>query len=262
MDLQQFNFRNNNVKVVVGEDGEPWFINVDVCEILDLKNPNQAVADVDADEKGVHVMDTLGGKQRMTVVSEAGLYHLVFKSRKPEAKAFKRWIRHEVLPSIRKHGGYIKGQEEMSREEFLARALRMSDSIIQEKEALLQEKDAVIEVYRDKAMMDAPKVEQFETYMETNNSTTVEDVAKTMGVSGVMLCRWLREDGILFKRKQKNLAVQKYLDKGWFIEEIFSGKGKSYRQVRVTPHGATMIWQRYGHHKWWNRPYQETLKKS
>ena len=88
-------------------NGEPWFVARDVAQILELGNPRTSLALLDEDEKGVHSMDTLGGKQEMAIISEAGLYSLVLRSRKPEAKAFKRWVTHEVLPAIRKHGGYL-----------------------------------------------------------------------------------------------------------------------------------------------------------
>ena len=87
-------------------NGEPWFVSADVCRALEIRNSRAALTRLDDDEKGVALTDTLGGKQEMTIVNEPGLYGLVLGSRKPEAKAFKRWIKHDVLPSIRKTGGY------------------------------------------------------------------------------------------------------------------------------------------------------------
>lgn len=91
---------------VVMQDGEPWFVAKDVCDCLDLGNPRTSIALLDEDEKGVHTMDTPGGVQEMSIISEPGLYSLILRSRKPEAKAFKRWVTHDILPSIRKAGGY------------------------------------------------------------------------------------------------------------------------------------------------------------
>ena len=88
-------------------DGEPWFVAVDVCKALQIANSRDALTRIDDDEKGVVLTDTLGGKQEVTIVNEPGLYTLVLSSRKPEAKAFKRWITHEVIPAIRKYGGYM-----------------------------------------------------------------------------------------------------------------------------------------------------------
>lgn len=104
-------------------DGKPWFSVTDVCEALDIRNSRMAMTRLDDDEKGVSSIDTPGGPQEMNVVNEYGLYSLVLGSRKKEARQFKRWVTHEVLPSIRKHGGYMMGQEEWTREELLAKSL-------------------------------------------------------------------------------------------------------------------------------------------
>ena len=87
-------------------DGEPWFVAVDVCDALGIGNSRDATARLDSDEKGVVLTDTLGGQQKLGIVNEPGLYVLVLGSRKPQAKGFRRWIAHEVIPSIRKHGAY------------------------------------------------------------------------------------------------------------------------------------------------------------
>ena len=91
---------------VIMKDGEPHFVAADVCRILDLGNPSQALTRLDDDEKGITTIDTPGGEQSMLIVTEPGLYHLIFTSRKPEAHMFRRWVYHEVLPSIRKTGSY------------------------------------------------------------------------------------------------------------------------------------------------------------
>lgn len=93
-------------------NGEPWFVAADVCKALELGNPSMTVERLDDDEKGISTIDTLGGKQCMAIINEPGLYSLVITSRKPEAKAFKRWITHEVIPAIRKHGAYISPNTE------------------------------------------------------------------------------------------------------------------------------------------------------
>ena len=103
--LTVFQFESNQVRVLtVG--GEPWFVAKDLCAVLDLGNSSQAISRLDEDEKGVTTDDTLGGKQELATVSESGMYSLVLTSRKAQAKMFKRWLTHEVLPSIRKTGRY------------------------------------------------------------------------------------------------------------------------------------------------------------
>lgn len=90
----------------IEQNGEPWFVAADVCRALDIKNSRDALTRLDDDEKGVVLTDTPGGKQEVSIVNEPGLYTLVLGSRKPEAKAFKRWITHEIIPTIRKTGSY------------------------------------------------------------------------------------------------------------------------------------------------------------
>lgn len=101
-----FNYGQNEVRTVIGKDGEPWFVAKDVCSILEIGNVSMALNRLDYDEKGISTIDTLGGGQSMLVISESGLYELIFNSRKPEARAFKKWVKTEVLPSIRKTGSY------------------------------------------------------------------------------------------------------------------------------------------------------------
>ena len=105
-DLVKFEFKSHEVRTVI-IDGEPWFVAKDVCEILEIANARDAVAALDSDEKdGVGITDAIGREQKTTVVSESGLYALIFKSRKPQAKAFRKWVTSEVLPQIRKTGKY------------------------------------------------------------------------------------------------------------------------------------------------------------
>lgn len=98
-----------SVRVIPNSNGEIWFVANDVCAALEIANPRNVIARLDEDEKGVHTMDTLGGKQELNCVNESGLYSLILTSRKESAKKFKKWITSEVLPSIRKTGGYQQG---------------------------------------------------------------------------------------------------------------------------------------------------------
>lgn len=101
-----FEFEGLQVRVITDEKGQPWFVAADVCSVLGIGNPRQAMSRLDDDEKGVISTDTPGGEQVMTTVNEPGLYNLVIGSRKPEARRFKRWVTHEVLPTIRRTGRY------------------------------------------------------------------------------------------------------------------------------------------------------------
>lgn len=114
--IQNFAFEEHLVRVVE-QDGEPWFVGKDVCGALDLKNYRTSLDLLDDDEKGVHTMDTPGGNQEMIVLSEPGVYRLVFRSRKPEAERFKRWLAHDVIPQIRKTGQYQPALPQETRSE-------------------------------------------------------------------------------------------------------------------------------------------------
>ena len=103
--LQTFDFKSTPVRAL-DRAGQPWFVAADVCRALDISNHRDAVQALDDDEKGVANADTLGGVQKTQIISESGLYALIFKSRKPEAKAFRKWVTSEVLPAIRRTGGY------------------------------------------------------------------------------------------------------------------------------------------------------------
>jgi len=122
-DLQLFNFQGSNeIRVVNSENGDIWFVAKDVCTILELNDVSKACSRLDDDEKGTTTILTLGGEQVMSIINESGLYSLVLTSRKPEAKAFKKWITAEVLPSIRKTGSYSVETKPLSQLEILAQS--------------------------------------------------------------------------------------------------------------------------------------------
>lgn len=106
-EVQVFHYGLMNEVRATEMNGEPWFVAKDVCSILGIQNSRDAITALDEDEKGVGEIYTPGGNQQMTIINESGLYALVIRSNKPEAKAFKRWITHEVIPAIRKQGGNL-----------------------------------------------------------------------------------------------------------------------------------------------------------
>ena len=111
-DMTVFDYNDMPVRTIQ-KDSEVWWVLVDICRVLEIKNPHDAASRLDNDEKGVGETDTLGGNQNVTVINEPGLYNLIFRSNKPEAKLFKRWVTHEVLPAIRKNGTYGKPDDRL-----------------------------------------------------------------------------------------------------------------------------------------------------
>lgn len=199
---------------VVDMNGEPWFVAKDVCECLELGNPRTSIALLDEDEKGVHTMDTPGGQQEMSIVSEAGLYSLILRSRKPEAKAFKRWITHEVLPSIRKHGGYLTPAK-------LEEALTDPDTIIRLATNLKAEREKR-QALEAQAAADRPKVVFAESIEVAKTSILVGEMAKLIkqatgcDMGQNRFFEWLCANGYLHKGgSARNMPTQRCIDAGW-----------------------------------------------
>lgn len=217
-------------------DGEPWFVAADVCKALEIGNSRQAVARLDDDEKGVISVDTPGGKQEMNAVNEPGLYGLVLSSRKPEAKAFKRWIKHEVLPSIRKHGGYIAGQETLTDAELMAKAILVANRTI-------EERNARIRALTEKIELDAPKVLFADSVSASKDSILIGELAKILADNGVpdmgqnRLFRWMRDNGYLIRRAgtSYNTPTQYAMGRGLFtLKETAITRSDGHISTRIT----------------------------
>ncbi len=227
-------FRNEEFGEIrtVEKDGEPWFVAADVCRALELGNSRQAMTRLDDDEKGVISTDTLGGEQVMSVVNEPGLYALVMGSRKPEAKAFKRWITHEVIPSIRKHGGYIAGQESMTPEELMAKALLVAQKTIEERELRISTLTVQNQIMQ-------PKAEYFDELVDRNLLTSLRETAKELGVRESEFIRFLVDKKYLYRDKKGKLTPYANKNAGLFeVKECFNEKTNwSGTQTMVTPKG-------------------------
>jgi prophage antirepressor-like protein len=211
-------------------DGEPWFVAADVCKALELDKT--ATRRLDEDEKGLRSTQTLGGNQETLVINEPGLYTLVLGSRKPEAKAFKRWITHDVIPSIRKNGGYIAGQESMTAEELMAKALLVAKKTIEEKEAELSRTQV------EKAIM-APKADYFDQLVDRNLLTGIRETAKELGVKQKVFVDFLLDKKYLHRSKSGKLTPTAGKGDGLFeMKECFNEKTSwAGTQVMVTPKG-------------------------
>lgn len=213
--------------------GEPWFVGKDVAGVLGYSNPNDALKKrVDADDKGVAKCDTLGGAQELTIINESGLYSLVLSSKLPTAKAFKRWITHDVIPSIRKNGGYIAGQEAMTAEELMAKALLVAKKTIEEKEAELSRRQV------ENAIM-APKADYFDELVERNTLTNFRETAKQLGVKQKAFISFLMERKFIYRDKRGKLLPYADKNDGLFeVKECFNNATQwAGTQTLVTPKG-------------------------
>ena len=184
----------------INKDGAPWFVAADVCRALDLGQVTNTIRRLDDDEKAlISIKGISRGNDQVSIVNEPGLYSLVLGSRKPEAKAFKRWITHEVIPSIRKNGGYIAGQETMTDDELLANALMVAQRKIAARDKQIEVQEKQIEAMHPKALF-------ADAVSASKTSILIGDLAKLLKQNGVdigqkRLFQWLRENKYLISQK-------------------------------------------------------------
>lgn len=236
MELQIFSNSEFGEIRTITKDNETYFVGKDVAKALGFANPRDAIATHVFDEdKGVDTIDTLGGKQSMTVINESGVYALVFGSRLESAKRFKHWVTSEVLPSIRKNGGYIAGQETMSDEELMAKALLVANNKIAERDKIIEQKQARIEQMKPKEIF-------ADAVSASHTSILVGDLAKLICQNGYKIGQnrlfdWLRDNGYLMKYgTSRNMPQQKYVEQGLFEvkESNLQNPDGSVRITRTT----------------------------
>lgn len=234
-DLTTFtNSKFGNVRAI-NRNGEPWFVAADVCRCLEISNSRDAMTRLDEDEKGVDSTDTLGGTQTVSIVNESGLYSLVLGSRKPEAKLFKRWITHEVIPSIRKTGGYV-ANDDLFLSTYLPNADEATAALFKTTLATMRNLNARIE-------QDKPKVLFASAVEASKTSILIGELAKLIRQNGVeigqnRLFTWLRDNGYLIKRQgtDYNMPTQYSVERGWFeIKETVISKPDGSITVSKTP---------------------------
>lgn len=173
-------------------DDEPWFVAADICRVLGLSNPTMALRALDEDEKGLSQIETPGGTQSMAVVNESGLYALVVRSDKPNAKPFRKWVTSEVLPAIRKTGRYDiakRGANQPAIPQTFAEALRLAA----DQQELIEQQRAQIEA-------DAPKVEYVDTFLRDDDSCTLRTFAKQIGVKEKSLREHLIGRSVIYRQ--------------------------------------------------------------
>lgn len=193
-------------------DGKPHFVATDVAIALGYSTPRDAIS---RHCKGVvkHDTPTLGGIQQLSYISEGDVYRLIIRSKLPSAEKFERWIFDEVIPSVRKNGGYISGQENMTDEELLSKALLVAQNKIADRDRIIASKQERIEQMRPKEIF-------ADSVATSKNSILIGDLAKMICQNGVeigqkRLFDWMREKGYLIKTgSSKNLPTQKSIDLG------------------------------------------------
>jgi prophage antirepressor-like protein len=214
-------FKNEELRAEVRTieiENEPWFVAKDVCDALGIGNVSMALSKLDNDEKGISKIDTLGGNQSLSIINESGLYSLILRSNKPEAKKFKKWVTSEVLPSIRKTGAYISTMPDFNNPAEAARA--WADEY---------EKRKALE----------PKAEAYNVISNSNRLSTVTEIAGLFNMGRNTMYKWLRKNGYVMKHINK--PYQKFIDAELFDWKVDRVNGMLHYVVLVTGKGILEI---------------------
>lgn len=212
-------------------NGEPWFVAVDVCSVLDLSNPTIAVSRLDEDERAKF---NLGRQGDATIVNEPGLYTLVLGSRKPEAKAFKRWITHEVIPAIRKHGVYITDEKL----KLFAEHPELLDALMKSLYATHAENLR----HRAERQTLLPKADYYDAFMDADGCTNLRTTAKELNVPERWFARFLQQTGFLYRSPAGNLmpyAIPR--NRGLFRVRDYVRNGHGGAYTLITPMGKSLF---------------------
>ncbi len=224
-------------------DNEPWFAAKDICDILGVTNPTVSLKALEKDE--VTKLNLGGLEGEVNFVSESGFYTLVIRSRKEIAKPFRLWVTKEVLPQIRKTGGYIPIKEEEPNEVFLARAVHVANETIKQKDVIIANQKKRIE-----ALEETEK--DWKLLMDCKGTFSVNEIAHFIGIGEYKLFARMREMGILFKNENNdNVVYEKPVHKGKFIcVPAIAPDGTAHLQTRVYPEGIsyiTKLLRKYGY---------------
>lgn len=231
-EIQQFYFNNAALRTLTDEAGEPWFVAKDVCDILEISNPSDALKRLDDDERSRF---NLGRQGETNIVNEAGLYVLVLGSRKPEAHEFKRWVTHEVLPQIRKTGGYIPTTDADDDMTILAKAVMIGQRTMEEQKRRIAAQESHINELE-------PKARFADAVAASDGTCLVGELAKMLRQNGLnigqnRLFQLLRDDGFFGKSgSNRNVPTQKAMDLGLFhIKETAVTHSDGHVTISRTP---------------------------
>lgn len=251
-EIQTFNFNNATLRTLTDENGEPWFVAKDVCTVLGLNNVSQALTRLDNDEKSSIILnDGNPGTPTKTIVSESGLYSLIIASRKPEAHEFKRWVTHEVLPSIRKHGIYAT---ETTIDQILANpdfGIRLLTDLKEERAKRIEAETQLKEL--------EPKAKALDDFTNVPDTLLVRDAAKLLSNAGTPigekeLREWLNSHDWIYRHAGTWWAASKRIKAGHLamIESKSHGRHKDGSAfafaptIKITRKGLALLHTRLG----------------
>ena len=253
-EIQRFDFKGAALRTLSDEAGEPWFVAKDVCDILELGNTTNALRALDEDEKTnfTNCNVAQNGGRAPLIISEPGLYKLIMRSRKPEAKEFQRWVTHEVLPQIRKTGGYIPATDADDDMTILAKAVMIGQRTMEaQKRKIASQQSRIVEL--------EPKARFADAVAASDGTCLVGELAKMLRQNGMdigqnRLFRLLQADGYLGKSgSNRNVPTQRAMDLGLFrIKETTVTHADGHTTVSRTPK-VTGKGQRYFIDRYWGR---------
>ena len=240
-EIQVWNYESSEIRTVQ-VNGEPWFVLADVCKVLELSSPHKVADRLENDERNqIPVTDSLGRYQNTAIINESGLYTVILRSDKPQAKPFRKWVTSEVLPSIRKHGAYMT-------EQTLERALTSPDFLIELATQLKTEQEQrrrleiTVAVQSKQMEQDKPKVLFADSVAASSSSILIGELAKLIKQNGVdmgqrRLFAWMRENGYLIKRcgSEYNLPTQRSMERGLMEIKETSVIHSGYTTISKTP---------------------------
>ena len=232
-----------SVRAFADEKGEPWFVAADVAKVIDVQNIRQNLDSLDDDEKGVYNSYTLGGNQNLVTVNESGLYALIIRSRKPEAKAFRKWVTSEVLPSIRKHGMYatpVTIEKMIADPDF---AISLLNTLKEERIARQQAEEAKVIAEKERDVYS----DMVDDVMQDDHTYTATEIAKDLGLrSANVLNKWLVEIGFFYKSGKYYIPYSKYSQKGFTSHKLYdTGHGFNVKTIKFTNAGKIWIVEKW-----------------
>ena len=224
-DLQVFeNSEFGSVRTIT-VDGEPYFVGIDVADKLEYQNGSRDI-NAHVDECDRKIISLFDGKQnrKTTIINESGFYSLVFQSKMKKAKEFKHWVTSEVLPSIRKNGGYIAGQENMTDDELMAKALMVAQNKIAERDNKIKSLETEITEMDNTISEMQPKVRYVDMILQSKSTVNVSQIAQDYGMSATIFNRKLHELGIQYKTGGQWILYSNYKNKGYVHSETIEIK--------------------------------------
>lgn len=248
-EIQTFNFNAAELRTLTDETGDPWFVAKDVCDILEISNPSDALKRLDDDERARF---NLGRQGETNIINEAGLYTLVLGSRKPEAREFKRWVTHDVLPQIRKTGGYIPTTDTDDDMTILAKAVLVAQKTIDLKNQQLRAKDAQIKELE-------PKAQALDAFTDVEDRLLVREAAKVLTNSGTVISEkqlreWMTANDWIYKSNGSWHATARHCTAGHLVMVMSTKHGTKEDgtkfafppTVRITRKGLALLHKRLG----------------